>query len=81
MGLMPHLQTEFTVVATMGKYNQKKKEELTAGDHPAHTVSGKDSLGVITVGEQIIKAILQKIQRKWKHNKVKYRLPQINHFL
>lgn len=32
--------------------------KLTARHHPAHTVSGKDSLRVVTVGQQIVKTIL-----------------------
>lgn len=32
--------------------------KLTARHHPAHTVSGKDSLRVVTVGQQIVKTVL-----------------------
>lgn len=34
------------------------KHKLTARHHPAHTVSGKDSLRVVTVGQQIVETIL-----------------------
>lgn len=38
--------------------NTLEHNKLTARHHPAHTVSGKDSLRVVAVGQQIVKTIL-----------------------
>lgn len=52
-------------------------QKLTARHHPAHTVAREDGLGIVAVGQQVIKAILgteARIQRwlgerKWWRSK------------
>lgn len=38
--------------------------ELTAWHHPAHTITGKDGLRVVTVGQQVIESILSRTTQR-----------------